>query len=397
MSRRHRTFLSLFCGCGGLDSGFLSKGFRRTGAVDIDPLALTTYASNLGAANIFQFDVRHWRALLSVERPTVLIAGPPCQGFSLVGRMQPSDPRNRLFTIPLRLGIALNAEAIVIENVPGITSSRYRSIWRRAQRLLDNAGYSYSVHSINVVDLGLPQLRTRIVLLASRGKEIATFRPPVKPRTVLSDVLDVPARASNHRATYLPRKTREGTIARSIKQGQKLCNVRGGTNAVHTWQIPEVFGNTTAQEREVLEAMIKLRRTHRQRAEGDADPVTIATVERTVGPRARAIVNALLGKGYMRRARSGRVDLTHTFNGKFRRLPADGPSHSVLSTYCDPTHFLHPFEHRGFTAREAARVQGFADDFSFVGSTTHQARVIGNAVPPALSCVLADWALDTIG
>jgi DNA (cytosine-5)-methyltransferase 1 len=82
--------------------------------------------------------------------------------------------------------------------------------------------------------------------------------------------------------------------------------------------------------------------------------------------------------------------LTHTFNGKYRRLDLDRPTHCVLTRFCDPTYFLHPVEHRPFTVREAARIQGFSDSFLFAGSAIAQARQIGNAVPPALAQAVAE-------
>ena len=78
-------------------------------------------------------------------------------------------------------------------------------------------------------------------------------------------------------------------------------------------------------------------------------------------------------------------DLRNTFNGKFRRLASDQPAHCVLTKFCEAPYFLHPFEQRGFTPREAARIQGFRDDYVFTGSERTQARLIGNAVPPPLA------------
>ena len=96
-------------------------------------------------------------------------------------------------------------------------------------------------------------------------------------------------------------------------------------------------------------------------------------------------------KNYIRQIGGDHFDLRGTFNGKFRRLDPDQPAHSVLTKFCDPSHFLHPFECRGFTVREAARLQGFPDGFRFMGSLRQQAVQVGNAVPVPVAALLATW------
>src|SRR5258708_3791391 len=97
----------------------------------------------------------------------------------------------------------------------------------------------------------------------------------------------------------------------------------------------------------------------------------------------------LIAKNYIRRV-GDCFDLVHTFNGKFRRLRWDQPSLTVDTRFSSPRYFLHPEEQRGFTIREAARIQGFPDDFIFFGESKAQIRHIGNAVPPPVAYQLAD-------
>ena len=164
--------------------------------------------------------------------------------------------------------------------------------------------------------------------------------------------------------------------------------MRGGENSVATWDIPEVFGMITKNERTVLELLRRLRRQDRKRDNGDADPVSFARLEAALGAQFRFHVDALLRKGYLRRI-AGKVDLVGTFNGKFRRLAWNKPSCTVDTRFGSPRYFLHPSQQRGFTVREAARIQGFNDNYMFHGSEGGQYRIIGNAVPPPLGALAA--------
>jgi DNA (cytosine-5)-methyltransferase 1 len=188
----------------------------------------------------------------------------------------------------------------------------------------------------------------------------------------------------------LPLDSREYKIAVRIAQGQKLSNVRASAAAIHTWDIPEVFGAVTSAERAVLEFVLRRRRQARRRDRGDADPVPLRDLREEFGEAGVLLATALVAKRYLRRPGRSLVDLTQTFNGKYRRLDLDRPTHCVLTRFCDPTYFLHPTEHRPLTVREAARIQGFSDSFLFHGSPSAQARQVGNAVPPALARAVAE-------
>jgi DNA (cytosine-5)-methyltransferase 1 len=190
--------------------------------------------------------------------------------------------------------------------------------------------------------------------------------------------------------------SREWFIAKHIKPGQKLSNVRGGKNSVATWDIPEVFGPISEHERTVLELLRRLRRQERQRDYGDADPVSLARLEAALGKRFHKIVDRLVSKGYLKRVEGG-VDLVGTFNGTFRRLSWEKPSCAVDTKFGYARLFLHPSEQRGFTVREAARIQGFDDNYLFRGCEQSQYRLIGNAVPPPLGKLAAEFTLRMLG
>lgn len=374
------TFLSLFCGAGGLDLGFLNVGFNCSLAIDCDGLALDNHERNLGGRTL-QADLSRPIDVPSIEPVDVLIAGPPCQGFSTLGPGDPRDPRNALLQVPARVATRLRPAVVVIENVFGATSpGNIRHVEQACATLVD-AGYRVRAVDLDMRDAGLAQRRRRVLLIAWRTESdirISTAAlPPVDLASVLGDV----ARLPNHEPAVPALGSRSHRIVRKIPPGKKLCNVRVSPAAVRTWDIPTVFGATSTRERKVLESLVRLRRRDRRRPNGDADPVRSLSVTADVGFPASPILKALVQKRFVRRI-DGYYDLAHTFNGKYRRPDPTGLAPAVDSRFGDFRYVLHPIEHRAFSAREAARIQGFPDWFTFSGSRRSQMRLIANAVPP---------------
>ncbi len=386
-------FLSLFCGCGGFDLGFRQAGFRCVAALDVDPVAVDAHRLNLGKTAEL-CDLSNGVSLLDRIPPVdVVIAGPPCQGFSTAGKRDPHDPRNSLLAKAAEIAVRVRPAVFVLENVSGVVAGAHRTYWKAAAGCLRTAGYRTADIMYHAATAGVAQTRRRMILLAWRnGKEVDVALPEL-PTPTLRDVITNINGAGNHEPAPLEPESRIAKIASRIEPGQKLCNVRGGERSVHTWDIPEVFGRTNSRERNVLEGLLRLRRRCRLRDFGDADPVTASALQRHLGHAVAVSLRSLIGKGYVRRAR-GRYDLAHTFNGKFRRLRWDRPSLTVDTRFGDPRYFLHPEEHRGFTVREAARIQGFPDSFRFTGSERAQYRLIGNAVPPPMARCVATFIRD---
>jgi DNA (cytosine-5)-methyltransferase 1 len=108
------------------------------------------------------------------------------------------------------------------------------------------------------------------------------------------------------------------------------------------------------------------------------------------------MVQSLIAKGYLRQV-GQYIDLVHTYNGKFRRFRWDDIACTVDTRFGDPYLFLHPNEHRPFTVREAARIQGFSDSYVFAGSEVDQFRLIGNAVPPTMANAAAEIVNRILG
>ena len=389
-------FASLYSGCGGFDLGFMDEGFIPLGAYDCDPEAVENYKVNV-SGDIYNVDlndgVPNGNVLSGVD---ALIAGPPCQGFSTAGRRRIDDERNHLLTLTGHLAKEIYPKVLVVENVAGALSGAHARYWNELDDTMRSAGYRTTTLRCQAADIGMAQLRKRVLFFAWRTKQDIEFHVPRMSPSNIRVALTGVSGQKNHNPLRLIQGSRDWLIAQKIKPGQKLSNVRGGENAVATWDIPEVFGEVTENERTVLEVLRRLRRQDRQRDHGDADPVSLPRLEAALGRKFHHLVNGLIAKGYLRHV-DDRIDLTGTFNGKFRRLAWDKPSCTVDTRFGSPRYFLHPSQQRGFTVREAARIQGFDDSYVFCGSEKGQYRLIGNAVPPPLGAFAAQIAKRLLG
>ncbi len=371
----------MFSGCGGFDLGFTNAGYDCIGAYDIDQKSLNVHERNFRKP-AFNCDLSSDDVPMSTLRSAdIILAGSPCQGFSTIGKRRINDPRNQLLLRGGLLAIQSQAKVFIAENVPGVIAGSHRKYWDELHQSLRTAGYKTKDIKCRGIEMGVAQSRTRIFLLAWHSIREINISIQSTPGGTLGDVLDGVENASNHNVKLLDSNSTDYLISKRIKPGQKLSNVRGGPRSIHTWDIPEVYGETTTLERKVLETILRMRRQRRVRTFGDADPIQTTLLYKDFG---KPVIDSLEEKGYLR-CNNDTYDLTGTFNGKYRRLSWDKPSCTIDTRFGNPKYFLHPDEHRGFTVREAARIQGFPDSFVFEGTPTDQFRMIGNAVPPPMA------------
>lgn len=393
MGKKRLTVVSLFSGCGGLDSGFEAAGFDILSAHDIDPVAVRNYNENLKPVGVIS-DVSS-KDFNIPQGVDVIISGSPCQGFSLVGKREIFDPRNSLLLTACELVKKAAPRAVIFENVPGALSGEHKGIWDKAVQMLQKQGYQVSYEILSLNDYGIAQMRKRVFLVALRGATPPPFFNLIlkEPPPTLKKTLDS-AHLFSSGDLFLP-LDKNGTdfqIAQRIGQGMKLCDVRAGERSVHSWNIPEVFGSTTKAEREILMAILKLRRQVRRRSKGDADPVDVDILISQFGSSVVVKISKLVQKEYL--TFDGKyVDLKRRFNGKYRRFSWESPSYTVDTNFGNPRYFLHPIDDRGFSVREAARIQGFPDSYKFSGTVRDQFRIIGNAVPPPVAKKIAQQLL----
>jgi len=160
--------ISLYSGAGGLDLGFARAGFQVRWAIDRDRFAVETYNANLDPCAVCG-DV------LSIDppsdvRPTLVIGGPPCQGFSVIGRMDPDDPRSQHVDHFLDVVAHVRPRAFVMENVKALAvSARWAGVRDGLLERAADLGYARSLFVLNAQDFNVPQSRERMFLIGARG------------------------------------------------------------------------------------------------------------------------------------------------------------------------------------------------------------------------------------
>ena len=385
----NKTLISLFSGCGGSDLGFIDEGFRILSAYDCDENVVETYKRNIGD-HIINLDLSTENLPQSPSSNVdVVFSGSPCQGFSTAGKRKISDPRNSLLISAGKIALKIRPKVFIAENVPGVIAGEHKKYWSELENLMLSNGYKVESILCDASQMGLAQMRKRMIMLAWRTRKDPSLDIPKKPPLVLTDVLNKLDGINNHSPIFFKKNSDVAQIAKSIKAGQKLCNVRAGERSVPTWTIPEVFGKITKDEVLVLETLRSLRRKLRIRDYGDADPVTARALGKYTNVNVSRILQALIKKGYVCK-KGNAYDLKHTYNGLYRRLELNSQSYTVDTRFGNPRFFLHPVEDRGFTVREAARIQGFSDDYIFQGTEAEKFRMVGNAFPPPMSRCIAN-------
>lgn len=168
-------FVDLFCGAGGLTLGLSQAGLKPMAGVEIVPIACETHRRNFPSCQLFEGDVRSFNAQKWIEDQCgkapvhVVVGGPPCQGFSVAGRRDPNDERNRLFQEFVRVVDALQPHYVVMENVPGILTMQKGAVKEAIFEAFQAIGYnSVSVAVLESAAYGVAQIRPRAIFIANR-------------------------------------------------------------------------------------------------------------------------------------------------------------------------------------------------------------------------------------
>jgi DNA (cytosine-5)-methyltransferase 1 len=317
--------------------GFHRAGFRTVLANEYDPSACATLRKNVTEA-VVEGPVE---AIQKFPKADVVAGGPPCQGFSNLGERLPDDPRRQMWRHFLRAVEQAEPRAFVMENVPPLLKSQeFVEIQKTARKL----GFRLVAGVLNAADYGVPQARKRAIVIGLRDADT----DPTHPAATHVD----PA-ARHKRASNLPawRTVRDAIGDLSLEPTE--------TN----WHIGR---NPTP---------LSLRRYRCVPAGGN-----------------RWDLPKRLMPECWKKKIDGGTDL-------FGRLWWDRPAVTIRTEFYKPEkgRYLHPEAHRPITHREAARLQGFPDDFDFCGSRIEAGIQIGNAVPPPLAEAIARHVLALLG
>ena len=391
MGKKH-TFIDLFAGCGGLSEGFYSQNFKSLTHVEIDHYAcesLKTRMKHYGYSkkdtSVLEKDITDSDVIDSIQAEIgskdvdILIGGPPCQSFSSLGRAKDEngmsdDPRNFLFEKYVNILDHFNPKFFVFENVVGLLSAKLKGD-KIITKILKELGKNYNLINepenmvLNSCDYGVPQLRKRVILIGVR-KDLS-----VTPKEIYDGILkthyhpnDIPA-SRNGKKKYVTVKDAIGDLP-ALKPGEGVSITKYSPTLSN-----DFIKRIRSKEQEVL--LDHVSRTH-----NESDRQRYKTMSKN-----KWTFKELLEK---------KPELNHAkqrvFNNSYVVQWWDLPSKTIIAhLYKDGNQFIHPDheQERSITAREAARLQSFPDDFVFEGSRTQQYKQIGNAVPPLMAEAIA--------
>lgn len=377
------TAADLFSGAGGASLGIVQSNFDLRFAVEIDPYAARTHHEHLPGVlidtDIQQLNEADFLSAAGVEigELDLLFAGPPCQGFSMIGPREISDLRNSLFEEVLRTTAALLPKAVVIENVPGLLTLADGRYLRSILTGLRAAGYQAACAELLAAQYGAPQMRWRLVIVAWRD-DLGIPAGFGFPRPTHGDAA-IGELVSN---STIPAKRYEGFLTTRNAIGD-LPAVEAGESIIEYSGRPRHEFQVAARTRLDGNRM----RSH-ELHDHYAAALSPLTLERlrvlAPGQDWRDLPFELLPPSMQRALRKD-----HT--RRYRRMTWDGVPRSIITRFRDPKsgEYTHPEQDRTISIREAARIQGFPDWFSFFGPNTSKYTQVGNAVPVPLARAIA--------
>lgn len=416
--------LDLFCGAGGMGLGFEmafsdgnpdnhAKYFKVVAGIDIDDWSCFTHKFNFPESITISRDIKDisGQEILDLTKENeidVIIGGPPCQGFSNIGRSAIKglatkkigkwreisnlehrfidDPRNVLYKHFVRLVNELKPKIFVMENVKGMMSYHHGKIVEQIKEDFKNIGYSVEAKVLNAADYGIPQLRERIFFIGTnRGYQISFPEPKYTSDqylTLKDAIFDLPYIEGGGGAEIMDYDKEPSAEYQSFMRNYKL----------HNGIIEDKCFN------------------HRARDVSERDKRIFSHLKEGMW------YKDLPDDPELRPYRSD------MFHDKMRRMRWNAPSWTIVAhLHKDGYMFIHPSIDRTITAREAARIQSFPDKFVFYGnvdiiggdpkrkqrilkkegkifqiSRTQQFKQIGNAVPPLLAKSIAEHIITNI-
>lgn len=428
--------IDLFSGCGGLTLGFERVGFEIAGGIELMPSAHSTLSFNFYerygkscehiCGDITQINGNVFEDKIG-EEGCIVIGGPPCQAYSLAGRGKlkslgenrenTKDARGYLYQDFLRFAYSNNAKAVVMENVPEAISFGSMNIPQIVCEDLDAHGYNAFWTILNSADYGVPQIRERLFVIAVRKELNVNIELPIPTHrdtsglfmsqransdrlnkysfykepivniqsqipwvTVEQALSDLPSLQVNADARYRNNECSLALPYKPVQQNDYQLLMRSWYGKSNVCVTGNSYRNNT-RDFHIFEEM--------QEGENYVDAHRIA--EKHFEAQAHLLGYSVTDEQYQKlHKKMVPCYDTTKFVDKWKRLRRDMPSHTIVAHLSVDTYsHIHPWEPRGISVREAARLQSFPDGFLFNCSMGDAFKQIGNAVPPLLSYAIA--------
>ncbi|NEU62687.1 DNA cytosine methyltransferase [Paenibacillus sp. ALJ109b] len=395
-------FIDLFAGAGGLSEGFIRQGFEPIAHIEMDryaSLTLKTRAAfhylkehekleiyhaylrgEIDQSKLYsEVDAKVLNTIMNMEISDstieeifrtiddnlkekgissidVLIGGPPCQAYSLVGRARDpykkeNDPRNYLYQQYVKFLEKYEPKLFLFENVPGILTAGKGHLFEDVKRIMDESGYSIEAKVLDASSFGVLQKRKRVILVGWK-KGINLFYPEfneISHNFLVNDLLsDLPV--------LNPGETKDYHYHSSPNQYLMDFGIRDENDIL----VQHISRSHNSRDREIYKSAIKKWNTEKKRLKYTDVPE---------GERTHKNVTSFLDR--------------------FKVVAGDiGYSHTMVAHIAKDGHYyIHPDinQLRSLSVREAARIQSFPDNFYFEGPRTAVFTQIGNAVPPLMA------------
>jgi DNA (cytosine-5)-methyltransferase 1 len=361
MKKNKIKVIGLFSGCGGLDLGFKQAGYNIIWANDILKDACETYKLNIGD-HIINEDITKVD-LNIIPKADIIIGGPPCQGFSGIGKRNPNDNRSALVYSYLDVVNKVQPKIFLFENVTGIKSSKASDgskVIDNLKKAFEDIGYHINIHTLNAADYGVPQKRKRVFII---GNKLGT---------------DITAPTQTHFDSVPDKK-------------QWISSFE----AISDLESPTENGNIKYKHEPICDYQSLMRK--------NSNETTLQIIPYSSPTDKEIIKHVKPGGNYMDipdEVSTKRIMYFKSTGGRtttYGRLDPEKPNYTLNTHFNRPNIGcnIHYNEDRMITIREGLRFQSFPDDFHLISKTKRNYYVqVGNAVPPLLSKAWAEHLLQ---
>lgn len=348
MENKIFTGVSLFSGAGGMDVGFENAGIKVQFANEIDKMAAKTFAANHTDTTLVVDDINNIYPQLEEYKGTdIVFGGPPCQGFSVIGKMNPEDVRSQLIWSFLRAVEIIQPKAFVMENVKALAAiAKWKDVREEFISKANELGYGCIPFIVNAAEYGTPQKRERVFFVGIKGKD-------------------------NFDDEFLKLLEKQKSKAPTIRELFKDLGPAGTEKNPKTCTAKITYAERPVMRRIPYDCLM---------FNGIGRPIDPDGYSRTITASQGGNMTLIVDEEYLQ----------------------DPSANNWIQEYYDELvskeitpHFAEaPSRLRRLTINETRRIQTFPDDYIFCGAKTSVYKQIGNAVPCNMAKAVAKAVVE---